>query len=527
MTEYLVDVPNIANLVTVVLQMENLQYLDISIVNEKLDVLKIDAGKCQVTELLKHPEALSNLTSLEISGWKDYIPRVTLYNFLMAHPKLEYLGIVLSDLMFEPTFSDLNYSEYPSHLVIGGLGNREQIKVTLQKYRDRSNYVQKALYHLFQLTNGYPETCPKIFDLILPVMAAHSSKFGVQMAATACLYNLTKGDLSKHIHPNLLSKGINLTLDAMAHFPKEYQLQKNSLLTLCNDRILQEVNFDRFRCAWLVLDALCAFCDNNISRMAVAICSILAAKISTAETSKLGARPTYMRKLLDMVENRVENIISDITLKFTLSALWNLTDESPATCTVFLEQQGAHLFLNVLQTFRDDSTIETKVLGLLNNIAEVAKLRRSLMLDALINELHSLLKSENIDVSYFAAGIVAHLASDGDDEWTAISHTRDEMLTELKEAIMQWQVPQSEMVAYRSFKPFFPLLDATMDYRVQLWALWAIHHVCTKNPKRYCTMLREENGDDLLNKLIEFADSHSEIRKISSQIMDTLKYNTF
>ncbi|KAJ8929467.1 hypothetical protein NQ314_017847 [Rhamnusium bicolor] len=225
------------------------------------------------------------------------------------------------------------------------------------------NYVQKALYHLFQLTSTFQEARPDIFNLVLSVMEAHIGRFGVQMAATACLYNLTRGELSKNIHPKALRIGVNLTLFAMETFPEEFQLQKNSLLTLCSDRILQEVNFNRFRCAKLVLDALCHFEDVNMNRMAVAICSILAAKVSTEETSKLGAKPVYMKKLLAMVQSRVESKMSDITLKFTLSALWNLTDESAATCTVFLEQGGAYLFLNVLKTFKDDSAIETKVLG--------------------------------------------------------------------------------------------------------------------------------------------------------------------
>lgn len=131
--------------------------------------------------------------------------------------------------------------------------------------------------------------------------------------------------------------------------------------------------------------------------------------------------------------------------------------------------------------YRNDSAIETKVLGLLNNIAEVETLRYSLMLNALIEELYFLLKSEHIDVSYFAAGIVAHLASDGPQNWIVCSYTRDEMLKELGKAVSQWKVPDSEMVAYRSFKPFFSLLKKDMDYEVQLWAVWAIHHVCTKN----------------------------------------------
>lgn len=111
-------------------------------------------------------------------------------------------------------------------------------------------------------------------------MEIHANKFGVQMAATACIYNLTRGELSKRIHPNILSKAVELTLSAMEQFPDEFQLHKNALLTLCSDRILQDIKFDRFMCARLVLDGLCYFDEVNMDRMGVAICSILAAKVS-------------------------------------------------------------------------------------------------------------------------------------------------------------------------------------------------------------------------------------------------------
>ena len=85
--------------------------------------------------------------------------------------------------------------------------------------------------------------------------------------------------------------------------------------------------------------------------MSVAICSILAAKISTEETSTLGSQSSYMKKLLSIVRGRMQDSLMDITMKFTLSALWNLTDESPKTCKVFLDERGMELFLDVLRTF--------------------------------------------------------------------------------------------------------------------------------------------------------------------------------
>ena len=112
-----------------------------------------------------------------------------------------------------------------------------------------------------------------------------------------------------------------------------------------------------------------------------------AAKMTTKETSDLGSKPEYMNRLLEIVRKRMEENDLDITLRFTLSALWNLTDESPQTCLVFLEQGGMQLFIDVLKTFSDELACETKVLGLLNNIAEVKYLRKVIMIDEFIDIL--------------------------------------------------------------------------------------------------------------------------------------------
>lgn len=153
-----------------------------------------------------------------------------------------------------------------------------------------------------------------------------------------------------------------------------------------------------------------------------------------------------------------------------------------------------------------------------------------------ITMLSLLLDSEHIDVSYFAAGIAAHLLSDGPQVWTEIPDLppRSQLLDQLAQAVANWQTPTGEMVAYRSFQPFFPLLRCADAHPVQLWAVWAIHHVCTKNrkfsllrlpiihscciiwqsfglqdrdnvrlisAKRYCGMLAREGGGAILASL--------------------------
>lgn len=57
----------------------------------------------------------------------------------------------------------------------------------------------------------------------------------------------------------------------------------------------------------------------------------------------------FSQQLLQIVKQKTNQNLVDTTLKFTLSALWNLTDESPTTCRHFIENQGLELFMRVLE----------------------------------------------------------------------------------------------------------------------------------------------------------------------------------
>ena len=72
---------------------------------------------------------------------------------------------------------------------------------------------------------------------------------------------------------------------------------------------------------------------------------------------------------------------------------------------------------------------------MINNIAEVKTLRCRLMVDPFLVALHRLLRSPLIDVAYFAAGIVAHLAAAGPELWTSQVIPRPTMLDELVKEI--------------------------------------------------------------------------------------------
>lgn len=276
------------------------------------------------------------------------------------------------------------------------------------------------------------------------------------------------------------------------------------------------------------MESLVNFKDQSMNRMAVAICFILAAKISTLETSTLGAKPIYMETLLGIVKSKVDSATDtdlDIMLKFTLSALWNLTDESPSTCSMFLEKGGLSLYMQVLHAFEGVASVETKILGLLNNIAEVPTLRASLVNNELISSLSNLLKSDCIDVSYFAAGIFAHLLSDSTIQWSDAQVEKVNIENELVDVVLSWKQPDIEMVAYRSFNPFLPLLRCHESPKVQLWAVWAINHVCSKNVTRYAEMLLQEETLALFKSVHRNAreKGYEEIVMLCCQILQVMR----
>ena len=81
-----------------------------------------------------------------------------------------------------------------------------QVLLSLSFYVARSYYMQKTLYYLFHLTQGLPDPRHDVITLLFPVMKRHRA-LPVQLAATACLYNLIRQELSAKIHPSCLSQG--------------------------------------------------------------------------------------------------------------------------------------------------------------------------------------------------------------------------------------------------------------------------------------------------------------------------------
>ncbi|XP_059998570.1 protein zyg-11 homolog A [Lagenorhynchus albirostris] len=468
--------------------------------------------------LLQQKDILPNIVSLDISGG-SCITDEAVELFIQQRPAMQFVGLLATDAGYSEFFATAQ------DLRVAGGANMSQISEALSRYRNRSCFMKEALYKLFAETFATQVAMPAILKLVAIGMRNHPLDLPVQFTASACALNLTRQDLAKGMPVRLLSEVTCLLFKALKNFPHYQQLQKNCLLSLTNSRILVDVPFDRFDAAKFVMRWLCKHENPKMQTMAVSITSILALQLSPEQTAQL-KEELFMavKELLAIVKQKTTENLDDVTFLFTLKALWNLTDESPAACKHVIENQGLAIFIQVLETF-SESTIQSKVLGLLNNIAEVRELSSKLMTEDVVKHVSSLLHSKELEVSYLAAGIIAHLTSDK-QPWISHDLQRRALLQDLYTTIQNWPSSSCKMTAlvtYRSFKAFFPLLGNVSRPEVQLWALWAMYHVCSKNPSKYCKMLVEEEGLQLLCDIQKHSEADPQAQHIAASLLDDFR----
>ncbi|XP_056326880.1 protein zyg-11 homolog isoform X2 [Danio aesculapii] len=495
-------------------KLEFLRHLDIS--NDKL---LVDVDQL-VQQLLEQPGILLNLVSLDVSGWRG-VSDATIQAFVENRPGMRFIGLLATGA------GGSEMLRGNGNLKVAGESNLHQLCEALRRYSDRESFIREVLAHLYSHTSELAEPQPNILKLVLAGMRRHTDSLHVQLVASACVFNLTVQELVLGMPLHLLGTVVKQLLIAMKNFTKHEQLQKNCLLTLCSDHILQVVPFDRYEAAKLIMMLLGNHEDQTVQRMVVAVVSILVSKLSTEEISKLGAEEFIMKQLLSIVQQKASLGLVDSTLKFALSALWNLTDETPTACTHFIQCRGVELYLELLETYYSESSIQQKLLGLLNNVAEVEDLRPELMNEELLEHILQLLIMPlvEVDVSYFAGGILAHLVSVKGPVWSLDEELRCTVQEKLHSSILSWSSPQHVMVSYRTFQPFFPLLDVCQSSGVQLWALWAIQFLCSQNAPQYCSMLESEGGTDLLRVLICHTEAHTDVKSLVENILKILERN--
>ena len=86
-------------------------------------------------------------------------------------------------------------------------------------------------------------------------------------------------------------------------------------------------------------------------------------------------------------------------------------------------------------------------------------------------------------VSYNAAGVLAHMASDGPEAWTIEEPPRADVLQRMMVAIERWNLTAERNINYRSFEPILRLIKVSHTPQCQHWAVWALANLTSVDSK--------------------------------------------
>ncbi|CAF90227.1 unnamed protein product, partial [Tetraodon nigroviridis] len=370
-----------------------------------------------------------------------------------------------------------------------------------------------------------------LLQLVIAALKCHKYDKSIQVTGSAALYYLTNTEYRCDQSVRLRGEVIQVVLNGMEQY-QEVTVQRNCCLTLCNFTIPEELEFQYRRVNQLLLKILePARQDESIQRIAVHLCNALVCQVDNQHKEAVGKMgfvkvrrprgPGHTRTpgpepellllcclpdhaqpdpeeaagqsgewagLPPLSSARVSpaaTVLSfsrpqcDQVMEFSWSALWNITDETPDNCQMFLNCQGMRLFLECLEEFPDKQELHRNMLGLLGNVAEVRALRPQLLTPQFITVFTDLLdsKADGIEVSYNACGVLSHIMFDGSEVWSMEEPPRARVMEKMWDAIQSWDVSSRRNINYRSFEPILRLLPQSVSPVSQHWATWALYNL--------------------------------------------------
>ncbi|CAB0001000.1 unnamed protein product, partial [Nesidiocoris tenuis] len=175
-------------------------------------------------------------------------------------------------------------------------------------------------------------------------------------------------------------------------------------------------------------------------------------------------------RMLMIIKDRLKRKVCDDVLEVAWSTLWNVTDETAINCQRFLDSHGMKFFL------------------------------------------------ECLSVSYNAAGVLSHMASDGEEAWKADT-PREIVLHRMVDNIERWSLNSDRNINYRSFEPILHLAQVYHTPECQHWAIWALANLTTVYPEKYCTLVEAEGGLKILGEVVDDPRPYSRIKELATIVI--------
>ena len=148
-------------------------------------------------------------------------------------------------------------------------------------------------------------------------------------------------------------------------------------------------------------------------------------------------------------------------------------------------------------------------------------------------------QENDIEIPYNCGGVLANILSDGLEAWT-ISSSIDQSIVneEMYEAVQTWDLRKQRTINYRSLAPILRLLDERFPTGCIMWAVWAMTNLTTVLrmyrsslfssdrstlfslvsvilAEKYCTLVRNENGEPLLTQILDSENMTEPIRQLA------------
>lgn len=509
---------NLRNLKTLILY--NVPELDLAVISiakvSTLRYLDISASRDSYGHGYKHPEdqlslislGLPNLTHLDISGTNLAGPlcdHIAGLSNRYTKP-LEFLGLYL-------TSNEAAYRANIPALRVAGDADDEQILTACEEYINRYYMLKKTLNDLFQCfrVENHFKDLNRALDVVLLAMRKHLNEKQIQITATASLFYIVKlEDTTAPFTPKIRRIIIKALLDAMHKHRNDITMLRNASLTLVHFKIPQDVLFEYPRLVEILLFIVSKDEDEFVQRLGVYLLNTLACQVEGEQKLLVGDLGA-ISKMLALIASKLSRGLCDEVMETAWSTMWNVTDETPVNCQRFLDNRGMEYFMQCVEKFPSKPELLRNMMGLLGNVAECPDLRKKLMKQDYIDCFADMLSSttHGIEISYNAAGILAHIVSDGEQVWYDHLPTTDRsvVLEKLSRAIGSWQINSKRNINYRSFEPILRLLSPQVtNHEAQYWAIFALVNLTRVHSEKYCDLFINDGGVEIVNKLLQKPD---------------------